>query len=42
MRPGIISQVTGRPAEAQHLLDLVLLRRVRESAGNLIRIHQLG
>jgi AraC-like DNA-binding protein len=30
VRRGTISQVTGRPAAAQHLRDLALLRRVRD------------
>ncbi len=30
MRRGTIARVTSRPAEAQHLRDLALLRRVRD------------
>jgi hypothetical protein len=33
--------VTSSPAAVQHLRDLARLRRVRDPAGNLIRIQEL-
>ena len=41
LRRGTIVQVTSRPAAEQHLSDLARLRRVRDPAGNLVRIQEL-